>query len=281
MPRKKGADAETETQRAQEARLRYLSRNPEFCRAIECLIKRRNALPGKSEELSSERVKALGPFLAELERVAKEWRVPWVLLSQLSWAEWHKHRNPKESIPAASLFFDSPVTAWTETLSPFVSSTLGIVPPGPTPEDSRYLNLRVDLDHPVHTLLPLIEKELGRHSREHPRGRRRPKQVDFYLRVFDLAEAGETFRTISITLKRRPSTVKSAFLAARRNIFGSAPAPSKKALPIANFDRDIHIQKCSVCTKAEKFEEMCLQARRYALQDHKSQRELTRHDRVR
>jgi hypothetical protein len=167
------------------------------------------------------------------------------------------------------MLFDPPVIAWT-TLPPLP----GVDPPKPEPEDTRYLNMRVDLDHPVETLLPLIEKELGSHSHAYRRGRRRLDRVDFYIQVFDLAESGETFKDIARKLKCRPPTVKSAFLAARRNVFGFVAGPSASSFLSPASTSTRHSQKCPICRKAEEFEEMCTQARRYALQDHKSHREL-------
>jgi hypothetical protein len=284
MARKRAAEAKAETQRAHEARLQYLSRNLEFCKAIRSLSTLRDALPGTSSELTCERQEALQEFVAKLEQVASKWEVPWFVLSQLSWHARHENRGHKERIPSLSVFFDSPVIAWRDALPPVViggnTGPFGAGPLTSMPENSRYLNLRVDLDHPVDTLLPLIEKELGRYSREHRRGRRRPKQVDFYLSVFDLAESGETFRAISLKLKKPQTTVKSAYLTARRKI-GSAATPSKKDLPLASFDKDTHTQNCSTCRKAQRLEEMCKPARIFALQDHESQRELTGRDPVR
>ncbi len=138
------------------------------------------------------------------------------------------------------------------------------------------------MNYPLDLLLSLIEAQIReaiefRRSlvREPPRPykRRRPDKADFYLKVYDLAEKGETFGAIAKALKRRTSTVKSAFLAARRNIFGSMTAPSKKQLPLVGFDKDHLIPQCPTCRTAQRFEDMCPQARRYALQDYVAQRE--------
>src|SRR5262249_32633825 len=148
--------------------------------------------------------------------------------------------------PAASVFFDSPVAAWTDALiAPF-----GISLPAPRHEDGRYLNLRIDLDHPADTLLPLIERELGRYSRQYRRQRRRLKEAPFNLRVFDLAESGETFKAIFQTVRKPVTTVRSAYLTASRNVFGPGLTHSKKTLPLVNFDANAHCETCPTCRKA-------------------------------
>jgi hypothetical protein len=136
MARKKRDQAEADIRRAHEARLRYLSRNLEFRRLIDSLITLRNALPGKSGDLTGERVQAVQGFRAKLEEAASQWGVPWDLLSQLSWDKWHENAEHKERIPAAFIFSDSPVVAWTDILPPWVSSLLGDLPE-PRPEDTR------------------------------------------------------------------------------------------------------------------------------------------------
>ena len=172
--------------------------------------------------------------------------------------------------------------------------------PGP----GKVLDLRVDLSYPQDVLEARIKVELSKamkNRRNYQRKslfppapqRRRLDKVNFYLRVFDLAEKGETFGKIAKALNRRVSTVKSVFLAVRRNIFGFRPvfqtttssgaiaspengsAPSKQELPLADFDPAKHISQCSVCKKAQTFKGMCIRTRMYALQEHGSQRELT------
>jgi hypothetical protein len=215
MPRKARARAEAETNRAHEARLQYASRNPEFRGAVDSLIKLRNALPGRSDEVTLERVHALGGLVAELQRVAKEWGLAFGVVNALSDPRWHEGLSPHESIPAASVHFDSPVIAWT-----ILPTLPGMDLPQQDPEEARYLKIKVDLNYPVDSLLPLIEAELSRYSREYRGGaRRRLKGVGFHLQVFDLvAESDESFPAIARKLKRPLSNVKSAYLAAHRNI---------------------------------------------------------------
>jgi len=129
MARKGKLEAEARTQQAHQARLLYLSRNPEFRNDIESLTKHRNALPGKRDEFTPERLKALGEFRTRIEQVGKDWGVPWLLLNQLSWPGWHTGLDHKERIPAASVFFDPPVIAWTD--APL--ALFGTEPPKPRP----------------------------------------------------------------------------------------------------------------------------------------------------
>lgn len=145
-------------------------------------------------------------------------------------------------------------------------------------KEDRFLFFRIDLEHPLEDLLSLIEKELREVYGTRPRRRRRLDRVDFQLRVFDLAEEGKTFSTIAAELQHRPSTIKSAFLVARRNVFGRAGVPSKKRLPLASFDTYEHVVGCPTCQGAQRFEQMCQKARLYANLDTKSQRELTGSD---
>lgn len=277
MARRGRAAAERETEQAAVAQLGYLARNPQFCKSVDVLAELRDALPGTSSVLTLERVEALEGLQAKLQEAGAEWGIPWDLLSLLSFRQWRRDQDPSERIPSASFLSDSPVVAWPDSFTlpePFVS-VLRADGRESVPEPTRYLNLRVDLDHPVEALLPLIEKELGRHSPRHRRGRRRLNQVEFHLKVFDLAEEGMTFKAMAVKLGRRPSTIKSALLVARRKIFGDAPIPSKAALPLLDFDPATHVPRCSTCQNALALEEMCGKARAYGRQDHRGQRELT------
>lgn len=283
MARKGQREAEGVTERAHLTRLQYLSRNPDFRKSLDSLTNLRSALPEPgTSELTNERLDVLLGFTVRADQIAREWGIPFDLLSALAWKKWLEGVEPQERIPAASPLMDPPVVAWMDGVPAFMASVFGMDSTERQPEDNRYLNLRVDLDHPVEALLPLIEKELGRFSREHRQGRRRRLDtVAFHLGVFDRAEAGETFKAIASNLGKRSSTVKSAFLVARRNIYGSIPGPSKGKLPLRDFDPEKHSRDCAVCKTAQTFETMCAKVRKYALQDHKSQRELTGFDPVR
>ena len=144
----------------------------------------------------------------------------------------------------------------------------------------RFLFFRVDLNHPVQDMLPLIEEELREQTHHRRRKRTRADTVDFHLRVFDMASTGKTFRAITRLLRSRVSTVKSAYQLAGRRIFGAgADRPSKDALAesyiLAGFDLATHIQTCDVCKFAESHEDFCEACRRFTDQDQVSQRDLT------
>ena len=146
-------------------------------------------------------------------------------------------------------------------------------------EYGHFIDLRVRYyDHPVSELLPLIEEELNFATRNVTPKRRRLDKVPFQLKVFDQCARGETFSKIAKKLKRRHSTVKSAFLSARRNIFNDPTSFRKKSVVLLNFDPHSHVPNCSTCRKAEKFEQMCQPARLYANQVTKGKRGLTGYD---
>lgn len=147
--------------------------------------------------------------------------------------------------------------------------------------DGRFIDfhLRIDRTHPLSELLPLIGDRLnfilspiapqpGRARR------RRPDKADFNLKVFDLAfQEQKTFSAIARQLHQRPSTVKSAYLVASRNIFGK-PLRKKEALRAA-FDPHNHIPNCPTCKIAQRPDKFCPKALAWINQAYKSQRELT------
>src|SRR5262245_23031994 len=137
--------------------------------------------------------------------------------------------------------------------------------------EGTVLHFRFNLDYPVDLLVPLIEVTLRAESSRYPR-RRFPKKWTFYLKVFDLARSGDTFKTIAGKLRKPLSTVKSAYLTSRREIFGTRETLlRKKELPLANFDWEKHIENCKTCRAAQDFDHMCNRARSYATQDHQAQ----------
>jgi len=272
MARRGIVKAESEMRQTHRDRLLYLSRNSEFLQDIENLCLVRDSLPGKSGDNTWERLSAVPAFQERLEEAGKKWQVPWDLLSQLSWRGWHHGREHKERVVAAatSLFFDSPVVAWTDTPDPWVASLLG-ADSQPTPGGDRYLNLRVDLDQPIASLLPLIEREIGPHSKRYRQGKRRSKKVEFHIQVYDLVLSGDNFKTIASKLKQRPSTVIKAYLAGSRNIFGSSTAVlPRKRRALASFDLEKHYLKCRACSAARTVKDLCQLAQLYAGQDQRA-----------
>jgi hypothetical protein len=159
----------------------------------------------------------------------------------------------------------------------------------------------VDLKFPVDVLVALVEGEIKKVLKRQIRvieavrkrkglpafkkKRHRLDKATFYIKVFDQASEGKTFREIARSLKEPVSTVKSAFLTIRRSIFELAPIakektesgqliPNKKDVVLTNFDPDRHNTMCQTCKNAAAFEEMCAKARAYAYQDQVSLREL-------
>lgn len=149
--------------------------------------------------------------------------------------------------------------------------------PHPTLGPAEVLNFRVDLKYPVDVLVALLEGEIKKVLKRHHRvvetvrqrkglpplkkKRHRWDKTSFYIKVFDQASEGKTFREIARSLKQPASTVKSAFLIIRRSIFELAPIakektessqliPSKKDVVLTNFDPDKHYIMCQTCRNA-------------------------------
>jgi hypothetical protein len=246
MPRRKGPKASSWAEKERFARWRYLIRHPDFRAELRAVSR----LYDESSEEFSQQYEALlhkwdlqyipGEMLALLPHLGQDSLEYFLGFLESYGAKIPPYRRPVES--------DDPL-------------------------ESPFLQLTVDLRYPIDLLVSLVEEEVRFWLTERSRRRRRPDKVEFYLRVYDLAEQGQTFGAIAKALKRRVSTVKSAFLAARRIIFGSAPATSKRQLPLVSFDAGNHCQQCSVCRTAQRFEDMCPQAQYYANQDYASQRE--------
>jgi hypothetical protein len=86
---------------------------------------------------------------------------------------------------------------------------------------------------------------------------------------------GEKFTAIARAVGRPVATVKSAFAAANREIFGVSPGkPSKKTAPLVGFDPERHFKDCRTCKGAQSVEEFCPAARAYTQQDYVGQRDL-------
>jgi hypothetical protein len=238
MPRKKVAEAHAEQKAKGSARIRYLIRNPVFQEEFNELRK----LVAQEDDIGAQ--------LDRMRKFEDRWAVPFLV------------RYPK-------LFQKRDDTLLSaDTISKFESMVTADVRPArllndvDSFRDASRLYICVDLncDRTVESLCALIEEEVRRAFRERQgnalRSRTREDKIDFYLKVFDRAERGDKFVTMSRELKKRLSTIKSAFLAARRNVFGSNAASSKEDLPRANFDPVKHCQQCSQCQKATRFEDV-------------------------
>ena len=125
----------------------------------------------------------------------------------------------------------------------------------------------------------MIEEELRNQIND--RHRQRHDKIDFHLQVFDLAAESVTFSNISQKVHKNISTVKSAYAAAAKKIFGSAGKIDKKLLPLIHFNIENHFRNCATCRTAENAEQMCPEARLYCNLDHVSQHEQTGYDTTR
>jgi hypothetical protein len=270
MGRRTGSKAEMAVKDAREARWRYLLRNPAFRADLQRV-------------LDVARPKGLTPTTVPYEAhraftgLREAWEFTGVSLKAL-----HDAPDPSsDNLGHYEALFDreepeSPVEAiYDQDGETYLSAAeLG---------DPRILYLALDLAHPRDVLVSLADSRVREAQAERsgsikrdPRKRRRLDRVDFYLDVYDRAAKGEAFSRIALALGKRPSTVKSAFLAAARNIFGADQArPSKADVPLVGFDPDRHMTTCAVCKRAESVASLCPAARAYAGQDYSSQRETT------
>lgn len=255
MPRKGKIKAISQVEASQRAFWRYRLRNPKFQKDMNdlCQIFRTQNIPPEDR-------------MKKCEKVAETWgllRIP--LEAIVYWPGFPlagEDFREMESYAATPGTFYSPVAA-TER------------------RDERFLNLRVDLQHPVDDLLPLIEAELRDQIGNRPPKRRHLNKVDFHLAVFDLACEGLTFASIADELGRRPSSVRSAYFAAAQRVLGPADMPEKRHLPLDYFDPTTHAKTCSTCKNAKAVEEMCPETQRFIRQDHVAQRELPGYDTTR
>ncbi len=255
MPRKGKNKAVSQVEAGQIAFWRYRLRNPNFQKDMEDLYQ-----AFREQNISSNE------RMEKCERVADRWgllRIP--LEAIVYWPGFPlagEDFREMESYAATPGTFYSPVAA-TER------------------RDERFLFLRVDLQHPVDDLLPLIEAELRDQIGNRPPKRRHLNKVDFHLAVFDLACEGLTFASIADELGRRPSSVRSAYFAAAQRVLGPANIPEKRHLPLDYFDPTTHAKTCSTCKNAKAVEEMCPETQRFIRQDHVAQRELPGYDTTR
>lgn len=281
MPRRKGPEAERAAARASEARWRYLLRHPIFRADL--------------DETLATRARWPAPPLLDVEihrQIFDLWR-KW----QVSGIPFRALRQTPElsaaSLPVFEALFDPDAAG--EPVAVIYDLDGETYLDARTLGDPRSLFLEIDLRYPRDVLLALIDERLRQTFDERRtilgdriagKRRRRLDKVDFQLRVYDLAEAGQTFTKIAEAVGQSPSTVKSAFLAARFNIFVKVPAeagippseqPSKRRTPMATLtdarSLSTHIARCPICKNAERPEDFCPQARAYAEQDQVPQRE--------
>ena len=250
MPRRKARESEARVETVAHVQWRFLLRHPDF----------RNDL----QELARVGQIDLKNFLDESERVTKKWGLIRIPPLALSYAHWLADRTEVE-------FFE-----------PFGRDRFGI---SYTPvmlaelKENRFLFLRIDVEQPLEQLLPLIERELRSFYRERPQRRSRFDKIDFQLKVYDLAVNGKKLTEIAEELKKRLSTVKSGFLAAKQRIYGAIQSPTKNAVVHAYLDPKKHAETCRQCKTATRLSEMCDAALSYVQQGEKKQlRETLGHD---
>jgi hypothetical protein len=133
----------------------------------------------------------------------------------------------------------------------------------------QVLHLSVDLAYPQDVLEELIRGELAkarkwRNQRQNegflPKGQKRYRlaTLDFQLTVFDLYKQGNDFEQIARllqhrtkTIKGRRNTIRSAYVAAARNIYGEAGRPLDSTNETHNYEN------CPTCRVAKTEEQFC------------------------
>ena len=151
----------------------------------------------------------------------------------------------------------------------------------------KWLRLDVNLSYPRDILIERIDRELSKAMPQRSKTRRRWDKFGYYLKVYDAAKKGEPFTAIARTLRKRLSTVKSAWLAIGKAIYycnstgltridahRHRALPAKKKLVLMDVDPATHISHCERCKKAQTVDEMCLVSQIFTKQDTHGQREL-------
>ena len=284
MPRRKGPEAQAIAAKARESRWRCLLRNPDFRAELNELRRLYREGGGCGGYNGAKHRDILEKW--ELGDIPSQIAFSWsrdYLIEDLSSETVELYESLLERVDGD--FIRSAVSA-DDPWNIYGFGEYGPSPrtdPGPGP--GRFLEIEVDLSYPDDVILSLISEELRKARRTHPRSRQRQRfdKTDFYLNVYDLAEKGETFRAIAKSLESHVSTVKSAYLAAYRNIYGVKPKPSKRTLPMDTFDwenlDDVeHFRTCRDCKKAKTADEMCPPLRLHVTQEHRGQRESTGYD---
>jgi hypothetical protein len=313
MPRRRGPEAELAANRARQSHWRYLLRNPPFRddinRLLETYAVLRTLKQKETERPSEQKVKVrtqrefaevlVGLFTdddrlwgklqdkmrkleAKLTAITKPLGL-YLLVSELRQGRFIDGSALGEPLPKLT---PDTVVRYEKLLREDVSPVSVI-----DDQDAGYLSgdelgdphtlyLSIELAHPQDVLLSLIEQRLrqviGERSKLIKRDsgkRQRTDTADMGLAVYDQVLSGATFQKIASKLKRPVSSVKSAYLAAYRNIHGSHPPRPKRLMPLEGFDPATHFQTCKVCKNAKRPEDFCGPALAYVRQDQVSQRE--------
>jgi hypothetical protein len=267
MPRRRGPEVDETYRLGRRTRWRLLLRNLDFRKDLEGLL---------SARIGWDHPSAPPPQVSEKERaLCEKWGAGLPTLQDLRSApelsldtmkDFDRLLDHEADVAPVSVLYDQ------DGEFPITSHML---------QDLDTLYLALDLEEPLDVLLEYVQQEIRRAKKEREpylksgvRKRRRLDKIDFQLSVYDLAERSTPFSVIARDLQRQTSTVKSAFLAARRAIFGDAPGLSKTELPIASVDFETHVRRCATCQAADQFDDMCAVARAWAGQDEVGRREL-------
>jgi hypothetical protein len=113
------------------------------------------------------------------------------------------------------------------------------------------------------------------HQAQRPARRQRPDQYEKRLEVWDAYQAFGNFVEVAKSLRQRPSTVKSTYIQASRDIYGSSEKPrrGRHGRLLEGYDPATHMQRCPICRSATTENEFCAQTRAYINQDYRAQRE--------
>lgn len=195
----------------------------------------------------------------------------------------HSTRPNDRFIILPAVVAKEPIDEYWEAHDPEDDSSVPPDIPGP----GKILNIRVDLNYPQDVLEGLIRGELriAKARREQLQNigalplepdRLHVEKVDFYLQVYDKAEAGEPYRLIARTLRRPKSSVQYAHVVAKLLIGGPPSVRSRPRTHIegqarsspdpATYTRQ-HDRQCEICQAAEHYQDRCAGYRSWA-QDH-------------
>jgi hypothetical protein len=276
MPRRTGVAVKDRANKQEEAGWRLLLRHPEFRTDLNALLRLR---PTTAEEFGKNK-KALQvkwnvwlPYALWRSTIPDE-------VTPLNVSDFESLFNPAEVHRAVTTVdVDNVFVRWlsapeaheivkaslegASSGSPDDLITIDLPTPNPAltaeaAQRDKTLTLHIRTDYPIDVLMPLIQQHI-RWAQDPTPKRRRLDKVDFYLDVYDRSDTrGEKFSEIALALGRPASTIKSAYVMAKVNIFGSLDAaPSKKAAMLAAFDKEKHFTTCPVCSKAETSDDFC------------------------
>jgi hypothetical protein len=260
MARKNATQAKAELESDKKARIRYLLRNPSFQREF--------------NELRS-RVRRIGDFLKQLSEVAafeSRWGIECIACHPAL------YQRPDDRVLDSST-----VPHFEKILTSDLYQVKLIGDIGSFTADGRlWLHIDLNSNRTVDSVLAVVEQEIRR-SFPKRKKRKRLDSVNFNLAVFDLVIQRKTFYEIKKILGKPISTVKSAFLAATREIFGEPKFKRDKSIYFSPMDNpSTHLDTCEVCKRAmadvKGVGDFCPEFLAFVNQDYVPQREMTSYD---